>query len=181
MKNKFVDHARNIWERATYLLPRIDQFWYKYIAMEEALSNYARADLIYQKWMSWSPGRKAWNAYVKFLERMENWPKAREVLYKFLTCWPTVESVLRVAKWEARQNNKAASRKVYESAVRDLGSSCFTQVFFLAWAKFEARVKDFERARQVFKFGLKNLNQEDSWKLREGDLHSFFNFRIYQI
>jgi crooked neck len=27
MKNKFVNHARNIWDRAVTLLPRVDLFW----------------------------------------------------------------------------------------------------------------------------------------------------------
>lgn len=33
MKNKFVNHARNVWERAVYYLPREDQFWFKYAYM----------------------------------------------------------------------------------------------------------------------------------------------------
>ena len=33
MRNKFVNHARNVWDRATAILPRVDQFWYKYTFM----------------------------------------------------------------------------------------------------------------------------------------------------
>ena len=40
MRNKFVNHARNLWERATNFMPRVDQFWYKYSYMEELLGNY---------------------------------------------------------------------------------------------------------------------------------------------
>jgi crooked neck len=40
MRNKFVNHARNIWERAVAYMPRVDQFWYKYSYMEELLGNY---------------------------------------------------------------------------------------------------------------------------------------------
>ena len=43
MKNRFVNHARNVWDRAVSLLPRIDQLWYKYIHMEEMLGNVAGA------------------------------------------------------------------------------------------------------------------------------------------
>jgi hypothetical protein len=43
MKNKFVNHARNVWDRAVSLLPRVDQLWYKYIHMEEMLGNVAGA------------------------------------------------------------------------------------------------------------------------------------------
>jgi hypothetical protein len=27
MKNKFINHARNVFDRAVTLLPRVDQFW----------------------------------------------------------------------------------------------------------------------------------------------------------
>ena len=40
MKYKFVNHARNVYERACKYLPRIDKLWFKYIYMEETLGNY---------------------------------------------------------------------------------------------------------------------------------------------
>lgn len=46
MKHKFVNHARNVWDRAVSLLPRIDQFWYKYTYMEEMVGNVAAARLV---------------------------------------------------------------------------------------------------------------------------------------
>ena len=35
MKNKFINHARNVWDRAVTLHPRVDSFWFKYSYMEE--------------------------------------------------------------------------------------------------------------------------------------------------
>jgi hypothetical protein len=29
MRHRFVNHARNVWDRAVSLLPRVDQLWYK--------------------------------------------------------------------------------------------------------------------------------------------------------
>jgi hypothetical protein len=29
MKNKFINHARNIWDRAVTLMPRCDVFWFE--------------------------------------------------------------------------------------------------------------------------------------------------------
>lgn len=29
MRHRFINHARNVWDRAVTLLPRIDQLWYK--------------------------------------------------------------------------------------------------------------------------------------------------------
>lgn len=43
MRHRFVNHARNVWDRAVTLLPRVDQLWYKYIHMEEMLGNIAGA------------------------------------------------------------------------------------------------------------------------------------------
>ena len=28
MRHRFVNHARNVWDRAVSLLPRVDQLWY---------------------------------------------------------------------------------------------------------------------------------------------------------
>ena len=36
-----MNHARNIWDRAITILPRANQFWYKYTYMEEMLKNVA--------------------------------------------------------------------------------------------------------------------------------------------
>ncbi len=47
MRHKFVNHARNVYERAIDLLPRVDQFWYKYAYMEEILCNYNKARRIF--------------------------------------------------------------------------------------------------------------------------------------
>ncbi len=41
MKNKFINHARNIWDRCVALLPRVDVFWLKYTYMEEMVSQIA--------------------------------------------------------------------------------------------------------------------------------------------
>jgi len=39
-----VNHARNVWDRAVTILPRANQFWYKYTYMEEMLGNVAGLD-----------------------------------------------------------------------------------------------------------------------------------------
>jgi hypothetical protein len=41
MRNKQVNHARNLWDRAVTILPRANQFWYKYTYMEEMLNHIA--------------------------------------------------------------------------------------------------------------------------------------------
>ena len=55
MTHKNVNHARNVWDRAVSLLPRVDQFWYKYIHMEEMMGQIANARAIFERWMDWEP------------------------------------------------------------------------------------------------------------------------------
>jgi len=55
MKYKYINHARNVWERACKTLPRVDQFWYKYSYMEEMLGNIDLCRKIFEDWMSWNP------------------------------------------------------------------------------------------------------------------------------
>ena len=72
MKNKFVNSARNIWDRAVSLLPRVDQFWQKYTYMEEMLNNVAGARQIFERWMEWKPEKTAWKSFVNFELRHKN-------------------------------------------------------------------------------------------------------------
>lgn len=39
MRQKQINHARNIWDRAVTIQPRVKQFWLKYAYMEEVLGN----------------------------------------------------------------------------------------------------------------------------------------------
>jgi crooked neck len=104
MRYKFVNHARNVWERACATLPRMDQFWFKYAYMEEILTNYDYARLVFKKysnfiqlfivcerWMTWVPPKNAWYAYLKFEERMGEIDNCRIVLNDFIEAYPEVE------------------------------------------------------------------------------------------
>lgn len=105
MKNKFVNNARNVWERATALMPRIDHYWYKYTYMEEVLGNYNRTRSVFEKWMSWYPEDKAWLAYIKFERRMGEFEKCREIMYRYLEAFPKLHTYLKVIKFEIHNKN----------------------------------------------------------------------------
>lgn len=69
MKNKFINHARNVWERAIKILPRVEQLWFKYAEMEEILGEVEKVRKIYDQWMSWNPPLNAWLSYITFEKR----------------------------------------------------------------------------------------------------------------
>ena len=114
MKHKFINHARNVWERATTYLPRVDQFWYKYAYMEEILGQYTKARAIFEKWMSWRPKEKAWMSYLKFEQRMKDSENCRRIMYNYLDAYPLLRVYLKVAKFEEKHKNFKAAREVYE-------------------------------------------------------------------
>jgi crooked neck len=165
MKNKFVNHARNVWERACKYLPRVDQFWYKWAYMEEMLGNYIGAREIFKSWMTWEPEDLAWLAFAKFEERMGEIQNAREVLYRYVEVHQNLRAYLRVAKFEEKHNNKDSCRRLYESALADLGNSAMNEDFFNAFIRFEMRNKEYDRCRVLFKFGLDNIPKDQSQKL----------------
>lgn len=52
MRNRQVNHARNLWDRAVTILPRVSQFWYKFTYMEEMLENVPGARQVsFVKWI----------------------------------------------------------------------------------------------------------------------------------
>ena len=78
MRNKQVNHARNVWDRAVTLLPRAQQLWYKYAYMEEVLGNVTACRSVFERWMEWEPDPQAWHSYINFEYRY----KVRDNIYK---------------------------------------------------------------------------------------------------
>lgn len=66
MKNKFINHARNVWDRCVTILPRVDTFWCKYTYMEEMIGAVTETRQVFERWMKWEPDDNAWGAYIKF-------------------------------------------------------------------------------------------------------------------
>jgi crooked neck len=60
IQGEFVNHARNIYDRAIALLPRVDTFWYKYTYMEELVGAIPQARQLFERWMKWEPDDNAW-------------------------------------------------------------------------------------------------------------------------
>ena len=127
MKYKFVNHARNVWERACKHLPRVDQFWYKYTYMEEMLGNFAQVRSIFEDWMTWEPTENAWNAYLKFEERQNEIENCRKILERYIDLNPNVQSYIKAAKFEEHHKRRDEARVIYERALAELGKLAFDE------------------------------------------------------
>lgn len=165
MRGKFVNHARNVWERACKHLPRVDQFWYKYSYMEEMLGNADRVRAIFSDWMTWIPPENAWNAYLKFEERSGELVKCKEILEKFIDAFPNVNSYIKAAKFAEYHRDRDQSRLFYERALAELGHKSLDENFFIQFTKFELRHKEFDRAKILYKYAIDVLPKEKSTRL----------------
>ncbi|OMO67881.1 RNA-processing protein, HAT helix [Corchorus capsularis] len=167
MKNKFINHARNVWDRAVTLLPRVDQLWYKYIHMEEMLGNVAGARQIFKRWMSWMPDQQGWLSYIKFELRYNEVERARAIYEQFVQCHPKVVAWIKYAKFEMKNGEIVRARDVYERAAAKLADEEEAEQLFAAFAEFEERCKETERARCIYKFALDRIPKgraEDLYK-----------------
>lgn len=165
MRNKFINHARNVLDRVVTILPRVDQFWYKYTYMEEMVGNINNARDVFERWMKWMPDDQAWLSYAKLEMRQGEVARARKVYERYVACHSTVTAFLRYAKWEERQGQIALARRVYERAIEELGDDGIDEELFLCFAAFEERSREFERARTIYKQGLDVLPKEISGEL----------------
>lgn len=131
MKNKCINHARNVWERACKVLPRVDQFWFKYAYMEEVLGNYDKVRQIFEDWMTWEPTENAWNTYLKFEERYGDLDNCRQILEKYIDVNPNVNSYIKAAKFEEAHRKRDYARMFYERALAELGKQALDENFFI--------------------------------------------------
>jgi crooked neck len=162
MRNKFVNHARNVWDRAVGLLPRVSQLWYKYAYMEEMLGNVDRARTIFERWMRWEPEDKAWFSYIKLEERAGEMRRARDLYERFCACHVDSRAYIKYAKWEEKHEQKALARSVFERALEELPEDEVDQTLFVEFARFEERCLETDRTRAIFKLALDSLPKAEA-------------------
>ncbi|VDM97122.1 unnamed protein product [Thelazia callipaeda] len=158
MRNKQVNHARNIWDRAVTILPRATQFWLKYSYMEELIGNIPGARQVFERWMEWEPPEQAWQTYINFELRYKEIDRARTIWQRFLHVHGhNVKQWLRYAKFEERFGYIGNSRVIYERALEYFGDENLSEALLIAFAQFEERQKEHERARVIYRYGLDRL------------------------
>ncbi|XAR55043.1 hypothetical protein NMG60_11030419 [Bertholletia excelsa] len=126
--------------------------WYKYIHMEEMLGNVAGARQIFERWMNWQPDQKGWLSYIKFELRYNEIDRARVIFERLVQCHPKVSAWICYAKFGMKNGDIARARDCYERAVGKLADDEEAEQLFVAFAEFEERCKEIERARCIYKF-----------------------------
>ncbi|KAG9206069.1 NineTeen Complex (NTC) component [Epicoccum nigrum] len=167
MKHRNINHARNLLDRAVTLLPRIDKLWYKFVYMEETLGNIDGARAVFERWMSWEPDESAWSSYIKLEKRHGEFERARAIFERFTVVHPEPKNWIKWAKFEEENGTSDLVRDVYGTAVETLGDDFMDEKLFMSYAKFEARLKETERARAIYKFALDRMPRSKSVNLHK--------------
>ncbi|PTB64126.1 TPR-like protein [Trichoderma citrinoviride] len=162
MKSRNINHARNLLDRAVTRLPRVDKMWYKYVYMEEMLGNIPGVRQVFDRWMQWQPGEAAWSAYIKLEKRYGEYDRAREIFRTFTMVHPEPRNWIKWAKFEEEYGTSDQVREVFGTAVETLGDEFVDEKLFIAYARFESKLKEYERARAIYKYALDRLPRSKS-------------------
>lgn len=165
MRNRQVNHARNLWDRAVTILPRANQFWYKYTYMEEMLENVAGARQVFERWMEWQPDEQAWQTYINFELRYKEIDRARQIYERFVMVHPEVKHWIKYARFEENHSFISSARSIYERAVHFYGDEEINETLYIAFARFEENQKEHDRARVIYKYALDHLPKERAKEL----------------
>jgi crooked neck len=178
LKSRNVQHARNLFDRAVTLLPRVDQLWYKYVYLEELLQNVPGARQVFERWMQWEPDDKAWQAYIKMEERYDESDRASVIYERWIAVRPDPRVWVKWAKFEEERGKLDKAREVFQTALQFFGDEEEqvekAQAVFNAFAKMETRLKEYERARVIYKV------RRCAYTLL-GPLHSLNNSSHYHV
>lgn len=167
MKTRNINHARNLLDRAVTILPRVDKLWYKYVYMEETLGNIPGTRQVFERWMSWEPDEAAWSAYIKLERRYNEFERARAIFQRFTIVHPEPKNWIKWARFEEELGTSDLVREVYGLAIETLGEDFMDEKLFVAYAKFEAKLKEYERARAIYKYALDRLPRSKSMTLHK--------------
>ena len=157
MKNRNINHARNLLDRAVTILPRNDKLFYKYVYMEETLGNIPGTRQVFERWMSWEPDEAAWSAYIKMEKRYSEFDRARAIFERFTVVHPEPRNWIKWARFEEENGTSDLVREVFGVAIETLGSDFMDEKLFIAYARYETKLKEYERARAIYKYALDRL------------------------
>ncbi|KAF8638197.1 hypothetical protein AX16_010543 [Volvariella volvacea WC 439] len=147
LKHRNTQHARNLFDRAVTLLPRADQLWYKYVYLEELLQNVSGAR----------------QAYIKFEQRYQELDRASAIFERWAAVRPEPRVWVKWAKFEEERGRIDKAREVFQAALEFFGEKVEkAQMVFSAFAIMETRLKEYERARVIYKFALDRIPRSES-------------------
>jgi len=166
LKNRNSQHARNLLDRAVSILPRVDALWFKYVHLEELLGNVAGARQVFERWMAWQPEERAWDSYIALEVRYNEMERASKVWERKVDVHSEPKQFIRWAKFEEDRGAVDQARIVFAKAMEYYGEDEdrmeVAQTVYTAFAKLETRMREYDRARVIYKYALERLPRSKS-------------------
>ena len=133
--------------------------------MEETLGNIPGTRHVFERWMSWQPDEAAWGSYIKLEKRYNEFTRARAIYERFTQIHPEPRNWIKWAKFEEEFGTSDTVREVFTVSIEHLGDEFIDEKLFIAFARFETKLKEYERARALYKFALDRLPRSKSQNL----------------
>jgi crooked neck len=168
LKGRNINHAKNLLDRATTVLPRVDKLWFKYVYCLELLADVVGTRQVFNRWLQWEPVAEVWYAAIKFELRYQETDNAR-ALYERLTFVHGEPSTwLKWARFEMEYGTPDLVRDVFSQSIEALGEDFMSEKIFMEYARFEAvRMHEHDRARAIYKFALDRMPRSKSVNLHK--------------
>jgi len=123
--------------------------------MEETLNNIPAVRQLFERWMQWEPDEVAWQAYIKMEKRYGEINRARAIFERFVQVHPAAANWLKWARFEEENADSENVREVFSAAMETFGEGEFMdERIYIAFARYETRLKEYERARTIYKYAL---------------------------
>ena len=131
------------------------------------LGNVAGTRQIFDRWLKWEPAEEVWNAYIRLEKRYNEYERARDIFRSYTIVHPFPRTWIKWAKFEEEFGTSDLVREVFQTAVESLGDEYVDERLFVSYARFEAKLNEYDRARAIYKFGLDNLPRARSMLLHK--------------
>jgi crooked neck len=154
--------------------------------MEQTLGNIDGARSVFERWMyvtsiyelharhiltptlrQWEPEEAAWSSYIKLELRHGEFEKCRGIYERFTVVHPAPRIWIKWASFEEEHGTSDLVRDVFGTAVTTLGDDFMDERLFIAYARFETKMKEIERARAIYKFALDRMPRSKSVNLHK--------------
>ena len=172
LRHKNINRARNLLERAVTILPRYDQFWLRYVELEEKVGNIEGCRHIFQRWISWEPPAHAFLVFAEFESRVKELNKARSVFERLILVHPYSSSYIQYADFEINLRQPGRARNIYERGLETLFHNSIEENLIIKFAEFEECQGEIERSRALYRLALSKLSENHSKDLYS----SYFQF-----
>ncbi|EHK96320.1 putative Pre-mRNA-splicing factor clf1 [Glarea lozoyensis 74030] len=136
--------------------------WMRYAQWELEQKEFKRTRQVFERWMAWEPDEAAWSSYIKLEKRYGEFQRARDIFQRFTMVHPEPRNWIKWARFEEEYGTTDLVREVFGNAIEALGDDFMDERLFIAYARYEAKLKEYERARAIYKYALDRLARSKS-------------------